>query len=312
MRRHSLAAGCCLALACLAGPPVARAGDLMTEPEASVYIAPTQYNGRFANVAGDVSVRNPSWHLVQWGNPNPLPGGTTYTVGAGSDWQAASTTARMQFYAAGSSTVLEHTYELAQNGAASAAPLPCGTEFDLFLEATSPSTPYKDMSGSVAAARFQTSAPLSHLSRVSASFGLDVNYETIAATCPVNYASYEVAVTLDSTRGAAMFFQIFLRDTRGAGADQNDTPCGGYPQGPLYCFSTSIDHISGSQTPPQTPYSGRIQYDFDFLPTLLAAIKSTSDADPADWNIGGMYFGNAILGGATDTARWDNMKLTAY
>lgn len=322
-RRHILrqsglrciATSCGAVLATIACLPRAQAGDLVTAPEASVYIAPPQYDGQFSNVAGDASVRNPGWHLVQWGNPNPLPGWVNASVGAGASWQFASATTRIAFYAtpsgAGSQAILDQTYELAQNGAASAAPLPCGSEFDLFLEANSAAAAYKDPSGAVAAQRFQTSAPLSQLSEVSASFGLDVNYESVAQTCPVDYAAYEIAITLNSTRGPAMFFQIFLRDSRGPSADQDNTPCGGYPQGEISCFSTSFDRIATSQ-PPQSIYSGRVQYNFNFLARLLAAIGQTADTDPADWSITGMYFGNAVAGGAVSTARWDNMKLTAY
>ena len=206
---------CCTALACVAAPLAARAGDLVTAPEAAVYIAPPQYDGAFSNIAGDASVRNPGWHVVQWGNPNPLPGGVNDLVGAGSSWQSASTTTRVAFYAAplgsGSGAIPEHSYELAQNGAAAAAPLPCGNEFDLFLEANSGAASYNDPSGAAAAARFQTSAPVSQLSNVSASFGLNVNYEAVTQSCPLNYASYEIAITLNSVRGPAMFFQILDR-----------------------------------------------------------------------------------------------------
>lgn len=119
---RSIATICLPALACILAPRAAHAGDLVTAPEAAVYIAPPVYDGQFSNVAGDASVRNPGWHLVQWGNPNPLPGGAGDTVGAGASWQVASTTTRLQFYAAptgaGPSAILDQTYELAQNGAA--------------------------------------------------------------------------------------------------------------------------------------------------------------------------------------------------
>lgn len=295
-------------------PSVSFAGDLITEPESAVYVSPPTYNDQFSAVMGDASIKNPSWHVDQWGNQNPLTTGN-FAATSGAGWSFASTTMRVQFYSApsgsGTSAIAEHTYELAENGASSAAPLPCGDEFNMFLEANSGSASYKDLSGHPAAARFQTSAPISSLSAVSFSFGLNVLYENISQTCSLNFGAYQVDLTLNSTKGPAMFFQIFLRDTRGSNVDQDNTTCGGYPQGAVYCFSTSLDHISPSQTAPTTT-SGRIAYNFNALSNILAAIKLTSDTNPADWTIEGMYYGSAVDGGANITSRWDGMKLTAY
>lgn len=284
------------------------ATDLITEPEDALYVAPPVYNGSFVNKMGDISVADPTWHVAQWNNPQPFASGQNYSGQVGSDWQFSTHTARVQFYSSGipGLGILEHTHELAQQGADADYPLPCGKEFDLFLEANTGD--YKNLQGKIAAYRFSRSRSLSQLSHATFRFGLTVPYENVSQTCALNYVGYLVAAYLSSKSGYSMFYQVFLRDSRGI--SQNNTPCLGYPAGMSYCFSSTIDQLTGQQM--QQVGLTRIAYGFDILPSLAAAIATTPDPNLSDWQITGTYYGELMQGGMAPVSRWDSMILSAY
>jgi hypothetical protein len=287
--------------------PNAEASILVTGPESAVYVAPTIYNGSFTNVLGDQSVATPTWYIAQWSNPQPLT--RDILAPAGKDWVAANRTTRIRFYHApdAGAQIPEHTYELAQTGAAPKFPLHCGTEYDLFLSATSGNI-YASPSGAPAASRLAQSGPIGELTVLSMAFGLNIAEENSQRTCAINYVGYLAAVTLNSTSGLSMFYQVFLRDSRGDLF--NNSSCTGYPANGTYCYSASIEYITGQGM--QLPSSGRVAYDFNFLHHLVEAISLTRDPDASHWAVTGLYVGQIMQGGMTPASRWDGIVLRAY
>jgi hypothetical protein len=299
---------CCAILALtLLALANAEATILVTGPESAVYVAPTVYNGSFSNVLGDESVFTPTWYIAQWSNPEPL----THDVLAlpGTDWVAANATTRVRFYHATNSgaKILEHTYELSQTGVAPTFPLTCGTEYDLFLSPSSGNI-YSSPSGAPSASRFAQSGPIGGLSTLTMRFGLDIASENSKRTCAVNYVGYLAAVTLNSSSGLSMFYQVILRDSRGDLF--NNSSCTGYPVNGVYCYSASVEYITGQSM--QSPSSGRVAYDFNILHQLTQAISLTSDPNASHWFVTGLYLGQIMQGGMTPTSRWDGIVLLAY
>jgi len=297
-----------VAILMLGSPALAGATDLVTEPESALYLEPAIFNGKVINVLGDVSVHSPTWGVQQYGNPEPLPGGQTFTYPAGTDWQVANSTTSVNFYHSPNAALgsVEHTYGLSQNGAAVGHTLPCNTEFDLFL---APLGNFVTPQGSAVAQRFASSGPISKLSELVYKFGLNITYEYGLRNCPLNYAGYLVAITLNSTKGPSMFFQIYLRDSRGI--LPNNTLCPGYPNSQQhYCFDSAISNaVAGMRQ--QFVGEGRVYYNFNFLSQVIAAIKRTSDPNIADWSVTGAYMGSLIQGGMTPTSLWDSLVLQA-
>lgn len=285
------------------------ATDLITAPESSLYLAPPTYTGNYSNILGDNSVPSPNWYIAQWTNPNPLPAGPDFTAFPATDWEVGNDTTNVKFYHApvSSQGILEHTYELAQNGNAAAHPLTCGKEFDLFLSANNGST-YRTSTGAIAPSRFAGSGPLGSINNLIFRFGLNINYEQNAGTCSLNYVGYLASVTLSSVNGQSMFYQVYLRTSRGSSVANQGCP--GYSDNIHYCYDITIDQLTGQAQ--QQPQTGRVAYNFNFLPRLNAAIKMTSDPNLANWHVTGAYVGELLQGGMMVASRWDNITLTAY
>ena len=302
---------CLVLLACVSASSQTLATDLITGPESAVYVVSTTGNGAtFSHLLGDASVLAPTWNIAQWANPEPI--GADLKVPAGTSWQFSNATTKIAFYHApnAANQILQHTYELTQNGAAPSFPLACGSEFDLFLQANTGSE--ITQSGAASPSRFAQSGKIGRLSALALSFGLNIVGEEVANdSCSPTYAGYLISVILNSTTGDALFYQIVLRDSRQLAF--NNQLCPGFGTGNVYCYGESIYNVINQ--PYQRPGSGRTAYSFDFLNPLKAAIRALpagGDNNPADWYVTGLYLGQIIQGGMMPTSRWDSISLTAY
>ena len=193
----------------------ARASDLISQPEPAMLITPQTYNGSISNFAGDTSVANPSWFVQQTGaGSGAFTSGVNYNSAPGVSWQIANGTGRVQFYAAAQTNgPIENTYELAQAGGSSS--IPCSTEEDLFASPIGAGA-FKDANGNNVPSRASLSATLSNLSVISLQVGLTIPYEVISAKCPdINAAGYMAEVSLRSSTGYFIFFQVGFRSSAG-------------------------------------------------------------------------------------------------
>ncbi len=285
----------------------AQATILVTGPESAIYVAPPVYDGRFSAFLGDRSIATPTWFVAQWSNPEPLT--KSVPEGPGRDWLVSNDTTRIAFYHAPNpaAQIREQTYEIGQSGVAPKHPLRCGMEYDLFLSPNSGGI-YATPSGAAAASRFAQSGAIGELRTLRIALGLDITGETLQHRCSVNYASYVAAVTLNSSAGYSMFYQVILRDSRGELF--NNSSCDGYPSNGAYCYSSSIEFITGQAMP--TSASGRTFFEIDFLHRLEEVIALTTDPDRSHWFVSGLYVGQLMQGGMRPSSRWDGIVLDAY
>jgi hypothetical protein len=294
-------------LLCAAAAVPVHATTLVTGPESAIYVAPTVYDGRFSAVLGDRSVATPTWFVAQWSNPEPLT--KSLRASPGRDWTVSNDTTRIGFLHAPNPAmgVREQTYELAQSGVAPKHPLACGTEYDLFLSPNSGGI-YATPTGTAAASRFAQSGPIGELTALKITLGLDIAREVLQHRCAVNYVSYVAAITLNSSAGYSMFYQVVLRDSRGELFDNSS--CDGYPANGAYCYSSSIEYVTGQAMP--TPGSGRTAVAVDFLRRLEQVIAATADPDRSHWSVSGFYVGQLMQGAMQPSSRWDSILLEAY
>lgn len=286
------------------------AETLIGAPDAAVYVAPKDYTGYFVNRMGDYSVWAPNWHIAQWNNPDPFVGGVSYAAGPGQSWSFSNNSTRVQYYTTDAPWMIPGTYELAQSAADNFNPLPCGVEYDLFMETTG-AAGYQTYDNVPAPYAFKTSAPLNQLSNIELQFGLRVQYEAIQSSrCPTTYAAYVIALTLNSSQGYGMFHQLFLRDSR-PNTSANNTPCPGYPSNGTYCFDTTVDQLEGGPSM-QDKFLPRVYYDLNTLASISRAIASTPDPDLSHWQVTGAYFGHVMQGSIDSVSQWDSINISAY
>ena len=285
----------------------AKATDLITQPEAAMLVSQQNYDGTYINRMGNTSVANPSWIIQQTGQGSIAFGpGANYGSAPGSSWQVSNNTGRVQFYAAPSGNSPQNTYELAQNGQSSS--IPCSQEEDLNASSIQPNA-FKDQNGVYAPSRTAQSTTLGKVSTVNLQVGLVIPYENIVSKCSdVNAAGYAFEVGVRSVNGYFFYYQVIFRDSRGFQGSL--VPCGGYPIGKTYCFSTSASTIGGPAN--QAVSSNRTFYNLNLLSSITHAIARTPDTNLADWRVEAGYFGQSTLGGATNVSDWDSVKVSVY
>ena len=287
---------------------VCNAGTLITRPDAALWLNNVTYTGQVLAKMGDASVAAPAWIIVQWSNPSPLTANQDYAAAPNTNWAFSNSSTRVQFYALPDSqqNIIEHTLEFYQNGLNN----PCGNEFDL-AASTGTDNQYNDPSGKPIARRMSISAPINQLNTVALLGGVTIPYESAVPTqqCNNNLAGYGFNIVLNSTNGYVLFFQIFVRTSNGA--VQNNSPCGGYPNGKNYCFTSNVSAL-GVELSDQSVSQTRVFYNFNVLPQLRKAIAMTPDTNLGDWQIRGSYFGQNVLGGASANSRWDSFTIMAF
>jgi len=297
----------------VSGTTAGFSSDLITQPEAALWLAPAIYNGSLAALIGDASVTNPTWNVSQGGNPVPLTAAQVSTVPAGSSWTMANQTTHVQFSATPNPAggLMDQLYTISQNGDAPGHVLPCGQEYDLFLAPNGANGGYKTPSGGKVSYRFNYSKPLSQATVANISVNATIFSEVAQNTCPLNYAGYLVAITLNSSTGPSMFYQIFFRDSRGWPAFGLNMGCPGYPNAQKqYCFSSTINDISPGTS--VQAVGSHVSYNVNFYADVIKAIGYTSDPNLAHWQVTGFYMGELIQGGMQIESGWSNLVLEVY
>lgn len=292
------------------------ATDLITQPEASLLVAPTTLDGTYLAKIGDVSVTNPSW-IIQQSAPAIFASGADYSSPPGVGWSFTGGNGRVAYYAAkppasASPNSPPNTLEFALNGQNSNS---CA-ELDLQAQAIPPNG-YRDGNGNYAASRVGMSAPLNNISVINIQLGLVIPYETINARCGNDAGGYAFSIGLQSSTGYTILFQVALRDSMNRAA--NLTPCGGYPASgsKTYCFTSTASTLKtfGTNNPGpgnQAVSNARVFYNLDAYSQALNAINKTPDTDPAHWRVTAPYFTLGIVGGVASVAEWDSIKLSVY
>ena len=294
-------------------PAAANATDLATQPGASIWTAPSKYNGTFTSEAGNSTAPPATWYVAQWNIPQDLIG--SKTAAPGSAWNISNPYGRVG-YLPGSGG-----YELAQSGATLPA---CGTEYDLFLEPTDNAN-YPGYPRGIT-----SSGTLNTLSSIKLSAGINVTYEVVNSRCAtpnVNYVAYIASLVLsNSVNKQTLFVQIDMRDSRST-QDTYRSWCPGYENDASlagqFCEDTDT-RVFGK--PALTPGTGRIYYSVDLyseLSSLIQAghvksgVSSTNpydvslDTDLSHWVVSGLYVGQTLQGGAVATSQWDSIDLSA-
>jgi hypothetical protein len=274
--------------------------------QAAAWVAPPVYNGKFSGVipTGDNTVApNPTWNIAQWGTPLALQP----KFGPASGWINANNVSRVQYYATEASGT--NVYEFAQNGNTGA--LPCNTEFDLFLGTNDPQTYAGKPDG------FVQSAPLSTLTAATMSVGTKVTYEQFNRRCALNFAGYVSAIILTNpTAGQTLFYQIYLRDSRGTTPNMAWCPDYENSANGAFCVDDAVTVLGGTRV---LANSVRVNNTLNVLPrikTILASAHKKANAnvvldrDPAHWMIQNVYIGQLIQGGMIPTSRWYNYSFT--
>ncbi len=274
--------------------------------QAAAWVAPPVYNGQFSGTAptgNNIGVPNPTWNISQWGTPQAL----LPKAGAASGWINANNVSRVQYYATEASGT--NVYELAQNG--NTGTLPCNTEFDLFLGTNDPLTYAGKPDG------FVQSAPLSTLTAATMSLGTKVTYEQFNRRCSLNFAGYLSAIILTNpTAGQTLFYQIYLRDSRGTTPNMAWCPDYEHAANGAFCVDDAITVLGGTRVQAN---GVRVNNTLNVLPrikTILATAHKKSNAnvvldrDPAHWMIQNVYIGQLLQGGMVPTSRWYNYSFT--
>ena len=299
--------------------PLARAAEIVSQPEASLFLAPPTFTGSFTNKLGDRSVAAPTWHVTQGSGGIPLVGQADANYGSdpGASWIVENRTTRVAFHAAPGAPpdgARGNTLELAQNSFGQ----PCDQEWDLYAESTGPHS-YKDPSGQWAPSRVRRSMPLGQATRVDVHFGLAVTYERLAhdGVCPLDSTGDVVCLGVRNVdpRSAItnylIFYQVSVHDSRAANAV--DVPCYDGPVTGTYCFTTSVNNLGGPLGPltPSQPVSPRrVVYDLNVREDILRVIARTGDGNPDHWVVEGTYFGPGLIGHVVNNTDWDDFKLS--
>ena len=247
---------------------------------------------------------------------------------------------------------------LSQNGGIAAGQyLNCGDEYDLFLATVDPA------SLTVSNANVQTFNPtvvnFNQATQLPIAFGYTLANEQVIAHCAAqapnatlmgqtDYVGYlitlilsndaQAPVTSPGTPRQTIFYQIWVRDSRGAAISNSNVINGttGVANGTWVADST-IDHFC----PPTSPgcsvgqyYSmasnvnQRIYYNIDALPNINRMLSDVSamgnntpncttinnpycmDTNPADWRVTGVYFGQALQGLTLGASQWDSLSVS--
>ena len=297
---------------------LASAAEIVSQPEASLFLAPPVFTGSFIDKLGDRSIQEPTWHITQGSGGVPLAStDASYSADPGASWIVQNRTTRIAYYAAPGvppSQVRKNTLELAQNSFGQ----PCNQEWDLYAESTAPHS-YKDPSGKWALSRVRRSMPLGHATSINVHFGFAVTYERLAhdGICPLDSTGDVVCLGIrnidprSTITNYLIFYQIGIHDARSANAI--DVPCYNGPTDGTYCFTTSVNNLGGplgSLTSSQPVSPQRVVYDLNVYQDALRLISKTADRDPDHWAIDGVYFGPGLIGHVINNTEWDDFKLS--
>eukprot|EP00043_Microstomoeca_roanoka_P014992 m.149471 g.149471 ORF g.149471 m.149471 type:complete len:339 (-) comp16157_c0_seq19:1275-2291(-) len=317
--------------------------QLLTDPGPrlpAVYLTPntTQPPIFHGQLNGPVGRSNPSWHITQWNTWQDLPAqglngsGTPTPCVAPPRWPDALELVNFTTAASGHLCLWRDLHsknivvELLQNG----DHLPCGNEFDSFLEPTSPAV-YPNFPAGIIA-----SQPLASITSMNVSFTAcmyDVpTVEQRCGTTPqcqgsgqVDYGYAVLGVVLGNAQDSqTLFYQLILGDTR------DNTGC---PHHPNSCDENSMSWYANSNPFGASDYPGTLDvpclgmssgshgivnqsvtYQLDLLPRFKYALLNGPEAishDLSKWSVTGIYLGLGMEGQVTQHVALSGLSVVA-
>jgi len=265
------------------------------------YPLSSTYNGAAGYVTGA-----PGWVVPQWNIPQSLIAAS----GSSSGWSIANQYARVQYYPQIDGG--QNVYELAQ--AQDNVSRPCGTERDLFLQATYGGIPGTSIG-------YTKSDPLSQLGSLHVGVGLSVPWDQNNFRCPLNYGQFVHSLILKSTTGQQIFYQINLGRSQDPGQLTNVQWCPDYEIGSNagtqdYCLDDDVRNFGGIWVAPYT----NVLNSIDVLPRILQILKAghskpngiALDQDPSHWTTDQVYVGDIVQGDYVSTTRWYGLSLKNF
>ena len=317
-------------------PPLASLLRLPLGPsEAGLFISPVRYNHSLLGPAFTPDAPS-GWYLTQWSATQqlnasdavagPAPGNGPCGAGAGESFQT--------LWHASAADQLVCVQRSGGGGGAGAlallvlqdgSHLPCGAEFDSFISPTDgayANPPLKNM----------VEAPLGGASGVGDSLRARFTLELLAfAPSPrcgprgscgpsgqLDYGYLTLGLTLGSSAGETIFYQVALADTRSAPACPGSDTCRQWSD----WFSTSeplgvtdsIAFLDGADGGCLQPGAGARSYDLPVGPRLLAVVAYAAahfntSANASAWSLGGVYVGAGMEGSTIAQLRISEVDL---
>lgn len=283
-----------------------------------LYIQPRTYNTSLLGAIGiGANQPQPKWHIDQWNIPSQLPVAATPTPSTtdGNSWMTANAHARVIKYDEPCNNCSFANYqrskriELGQNGAA----LPCGVEFDNFLE---PNDAQLHVNYPAGFLRYSITPPISELSSLVCHFTASNIYEAVTTRCinqgKVDYGFLVLGVVLNNTSSnQTLFYQVILRDTRPSFYANGASP------GSFYYFTGvnevgtpgiyGVNDTAGVFGRPSLAPGMTIDYTLDIASQVKRNIQngpSTLNKDLTKWKVASCYIGSGVEGSTVITSQY--------
>jgi hypothetical protein len=302
-----------------------KANSLMVQPQSAINVISPASSPAYSGLIGDSSVTTPSWNLAQWNTPTPISGAVMFAPNTNWTVNSSATPATnpltVKFGTKTGAYTLYQNMQTQVPGAPNYRACTAG-ETDLYLAPNGAYTMYQ--SKNPAAHVDSYSLPVGALSTLTLQLSLGIGLAALLPTeyvttahCRGSYVAYLFALTANNTKtGQAMFYQVFLRDSRGL-VGTVPTSCVGYPVGGVFCFSTNLLYLLRGtvQGSAMQAVGSNVNYTVNLLPGLLALIRSGArglDPNPNDWVVDGGFVGQAGDGDFRAQSTWASMALTAY